>query len=162
MCALYSSVKSRSSRCLSATSSTRNGAYSRSHAAWVRRRGGRADRTLSSHCSGEDSPSRTRRRPVVTGASIPWRSKARPSSGTVASDSAVWALDAWTFPAGTPAPTLSPARRFGGPRFLAAGGDARAGGVAGAPAGGAARLEHVVQLAGKVGVAGGEHHGGPE
>ena len=36
----------------------------------------RADRTLSSHCSGEDSPSSTRRRPVVTGASMPWRSNA--------------------------------------------------------------------------------------
>ena len=50
----------------------------------------RLDRMLSSHWSGEVSPSSTLRSPVVTGASMPSRSNARPSSGTVASDSAVW------------------------------------------------------------------------
>ena len=75
--------------------------------------------TLSSHCSGEVSPSSTRRRPSVTGASMPWRSNASPSSGTVASDSAVWSIEASTCPAGTPAPTSSPARRLRLPSAIA-------------------------------------------
>ena len=56
---------------------------------------------LSSHWSAEASPSSTLRSPVVTGASMPSRSNARPSSGTVASDSAVCSMAASTAPAGS-------------------------------------------------------------
>ena len=141
---------------------------------------------LSSHSSGELVPARTRCSPAVTGASIPWRSKANPSRGTVAIESAGAPGSASSVAARPAKVSLRPplaraslvdlgedpprgrvcrvrSARGGGRRgergrALGAGRELRAGDVVGGVNRQASRSEDVSELAPEVGIACGQRH----